>query len=148
MLNTKSKQKEKEYSDADQSSTTKPDNFLKPSSPNHHTASLDSTSDVSASQLPRLLTPAIPPEHIGKQTPAALATTIRKHFNAQQLSEAETVARFVYMMRQTKARDAAGAGVRLEGGDGDGMGSWMGGHGREVRRGEGGEVGFRLRFRP
>ncbi len=94
--------------------------------------------------MPPISTPSIPPEHIGKQTPATLATTIRKHFNAQQLSEAETVARFSYVVRQTKAKEAMRLGVS----DGDGMGHWMGSHGREVRRGEGGEVGFRLRFRP
>ena len=137
------KQKEKSNTDADQSSTTNSDNLLKPPSPNHPNAqSLDGTSDIS--QQTSIPNSIVPPEHIGKQTPNALATAVRKHFNAQQLSEAETVARFTYVVRHTRSRE----GVNLEGSDGDGHGYWMGSHGREVRRDEGGEVGFRLRFRP
>ena len=34
------------------------------------------------------------------QSPAFLATSIRKHFNAQQLNESETIARFTYVVRQ------------------------------------------------
>jgi hypothetical protein len=82
--------------------------------------------------------------HIGRQPAAALSNIVRKHFNAQQLSEAETVARFAYVARQTRSPE----NVRTEGSDGDGEGFWMGSQGREIRRGEGGEVGFRLRFRP
>jgi len=69
---------------------------------------------------------------------------VRKHFNAQQLSEADTIARFTYVVQQ------AGRPVWTEGCEGDSTGFWMGSHGREVRKadGPGGEVGFRLRFRP
>lgn len=37
---------------------------------------------------------------IGSLSPTFLATSIRKHFNAQQLNEAETIARFTYVARQ------------------------------------------------
>lgn len=37
---------------------------------------------------------------IGSLSPASLATSVRKHFNAQQLNEAETIARFTYVSRQ------------------------------------------------
>lgn len=37
---------------------------------------------------------------IGSVSPTSLATSIRKHFNAQQLNEAETIARFTYVARQ------------------------------------------------
>ncbi|KIW19777.1 hypothetical protein PV08_00352 [Exophiala spinifera] len=82
---------------------------------------------------------------LGRREPAShLANAVRKHFNAQQLSEADTIARFIYVVQQN------GRTVRTEGSGGDGTGSWMGSHGRQVRRidGPGGEVGFRLRFRP
>lgn len=83
--------------------------------------------------------------YLGPREPASqLASTVRKHFNAQQLSEADTIARFIYVVQQN------GRGVRTEGSHGDGSGHWMGSHGREVKKiaGPGGEVGFRLRFRP
>lgn len=88
--------------------------------------------------------PLPPPEQITRQTPAALAQTLRKHFNAQQLNEMDTVAKFLYVVKDNNTR----AGVRTEGSAGDGTGWSMGSQGRAVRRGEGGEVGFRLRFRP
>lgn len=83
--------------------------------------------------------------YLGRREPAShLANAVRKHFNAQQLSEADTIARFIYVVQQN------GKGVRTEGSLGDGTGYWMGSHGRQVRKidGPGGEVGFRLRFRP
>lgn len=81
----------------------------------------------------------------GRQHPAALANSVRKHFNAQQLNETETIARFTYVVHQGAAH---ARGVKTEGSEGDGAGWWMGSHGRAVKKGEGGEVGFRLRFRP
>ena len=83
--------------------------------------------------------------YLGRREAAThLANSIRKHFNAQQLSEADTIARFIYVVQQH------GKSVATEGSAGDGTGSWMGSHGRQVRKidGPGGEVGFRLRFRP
>lgn len=42
------------------------------------------------------------PEHtvVGSLSPNSLATSIRTHFNAQQVNEAETIAKFVYVVRQ------------------------------------------------
>lgn len=83
--------------------------------------------------------------YLGPPEPSSqLAVSVRKHFNAQQVSEADTIARFTYVLQQV------GRPVWTEGCEGDGAGSWMGSHGREVRKadGPGGEVGFRLRFRP
>ena len=85
-----------------------------------------------------------PVEQIDRQTPQLLAMAVRKHFNAQQLNEAETVAKFIYVARNSSSRGA----VRTEGSAGDGNGWWMGSQGREIRKCDGGEVGFRLRFRP
>ncbi|KIV84302.1 hypothetical protein PV11_00090 [Exophiala sideris] len=83
--------------------------------------------------------------YLGRREPAShLVNAVRKHFNAQQLSEADTIARFIYVVQQN------GKTVRTEGSAGDGRGYWMGSHGRQIRKidGPGGEVGFRLRFRP
>ncbi|EXJ80640.1 hypothetical protein A1O3_06924 [Capronia epimyces CBS 606.96] len=82
--------------------------------------------------------------HGPREPSTHLATAVRKHFNAQQLSEADTIARFIYVVQQN------GRGVSTEGSGGDGTGNFIGSHGREVRKldGPGGEVGFRLRFRP
>ncbi|RVX67291.1 hypothetical protein B0A52_09329 [Exophiala mesophila] len=79
-----------------------------------------------------------------REPAAHLAAAVRKHFNGQQISEAETIARFTYVVTQ------AGRPVWVEGCEGDGSGHWMGSHGRELRKGggPGGDVGFRLRFRP
>ncbi|EXJ57975.1 hypothetical protein A1O7_05398 [Cladophialophora yegresii CBS 114405] len=90
-----------------------------------------------------------PSTYLGPNQPAShLAAAVRKHFNAQQLigGEADTIARFIYVVQQ----NGSSRQVRTEGSEGDGSGYWMGGNGREQRRvdGPGGEVGFRLRFRP
>lgn len=79
-----------------------------------------------------------------RETAPQLAAAVRKHFNAQQISEADTIARFTYVVQQ------AGRPVWIEGAGGDGMGHWMGSNGREIKKGDGpgGDVGFRLRFRP
>ncbi|RMZ85109.1 hypothetical protein DV738_g125, partial [Chaetothyriales sp. CBS 135597] len=90
-------------------------------------------------------TPPIIPEYIGKQPPASLATAVRKHFNAQQLNEATVVSRFTYIAKHAHSDHTAN---RTDGCAGDGDGWWMGTHGREIRRGHGGDVGFRLRFTP
>ena len=87
--------------------------------------------------------------YVGPRLPAShLTSAVRKHFNAQQLvgGEADTIARFIYVVQQ----NATSRVVRTEGSEGDGEGYWMSGNGREQRRvdGPGGEVGFRLRFRP
>ncbi|KAJ9654089.1 hypothetical protein H2198_006828 [Neophaeococcomyces mojaviensis] len=51
--------------------------------------------------IPSTLNQADPESTIlGSQSPGSLATSIRKHFNAQQLNEAETIARFTYVVRQ------------------------------------------------
>ena len=87
--------------------------------------------------------------YLGPRLPASnLASAVRKHFNAQQLvgGEADTIARFIYVVQQNGSTRQ----VRTEGSEGDGTGYWMGSNGREQRKvdGPGGEVGFRLRFRP
>jgi hypothetical protein len=143
----KSKEKEKDDST---SNNTANEHILKPPSPpqpsnlsqtqSHTVESAPSPSAIHTQPSLSIVSEA----HIGRQPPAALSNTVRKHFNAQQLSEAETVARFAYVVRQTRNPEH----VRTEGSDGDGAGFWMGSQGREIRRGEGGEVGFRLRFRP
>ncbi|OAP59752.1 hypothetical protein AYL99_04754 [Fonsecaea erecta] len=59
--------------------------------------------------------------NLGPREPASnLATAVRKHFNAQQLSEADTIARFIYVVQQN------GRQVRTEGSEGDGSGYFMG----------------------
>jgi hypothetical protein len=87
--------------------------------------------------------------YLGPHQPASnLASAVRKHFNAQQLvgGEADTIARFIYVVQHNGSSQQ----VRTEGSEGDGSGNWMGSNGREQRKvdGPGGEVGFRLRFRP
>ncbi|KAJ9609367.1 hypothetical protein H2200_005694 [Cladophialophora chaetospira] len=87
--------------------------------------------------------------YLGPRLPASnLASAVRKHFNAQQLvgGEADTIARFIYVVQQNGSTRQ----VRTEGSEGDGTGYWMGSNGREQRKvdGPGGEVGFRLRFKP
>ena len=144
---TKAKSKDK---DKDTDTSSNSDRLLKPQSianqQNAEAAEVPSASpDPSSSTADPPAPPPIAPEYIGLQSPASLATAVRKHFNAQQLNEAETVARFIYVAKQSRSSRGS---VRTEGSAGDGAGSWIGSQGREVRRGEGGEVGFRLRFRP
>jgi len=101
--------------------------------------------DQNSEQASTLSSATTSSTYLGRREPAThLANSIRKHFNAQQLSEADTIARFIYVVQQH------GKSVATEGSAGDGTGSWMGSHGRQVRKidGPGGEVGFRLRFRP
>jgi hypothetical protein len=87
--------------------------------------------------------------YLGPRIPATnLASAVRKHFNAQQVvgTEGDTIARFIYVVQQ----NGSSKQVWTEGSEGDGTGFWMGSNGREVKKvdGPGGEVGFRLRFRP
>ena len=112
---------------------------IEPPDPSHSLSEQDHSS-ISSTTLSTYLGPRLPASH--------LAAAVRKHFNAQQLvgGEADTIARFIYVVQQ----NASSRQVRTEGSEGDGSGFWMGGNGREQRRvdGPGGEVGFRLRFRP
>jgi hypothetical protein len=108
-----------------------------PASPNLSSNGLGPTAVEPSIPLP-------PTEQIERQNPSHLAAAVRKHFNAQQLNEMEAIARFIYVARSSASRDH----VNTEGSAGDGHGFVMGSHGREVRRGEGGEPGFRLRFAP
>lgn len=150
---TKSHRKDKgKEHDKETDTSSNSDRLLKPLSTSNqrdgdggeaHTAVSPDPSSSTANEQPAA--PPIAPEHIGKQSPTSLATAVRKHFNAQQLNEAEVVARFMYVAKQSKGSRGT---VRSEGSAGDGHGWWIGSQGREVRRGEGGEVGFRLRFRP
>lgn len=154
----KDQEKEKETSKT-YKGTTNPSMTLEPPSPESHNNNNHSNNpppnalDGPSSPFPpssnlhtTTLSSNTPADQIGKQPPSHLASTVRKHFNAQQLSEAETVARFAYVVRQSRS----GGSVAVEGSDGDGGGWWMGSQGREVRRADSGwgEVGFRVRFRP
>ncbi|RMZ79276.1 hypothetical protein DV737_g3508, partial [Chaetothyriales sp. CBS 132003] len=138
--------------DKDTDSSSNSDHLLKPyaaaqadghshNQPDNPTTSPDAS--TSTDQSPAR--PTIIPEYIGKQPPTSLATAVRKHFNAQQLNEATVVSRFTYIAKQARGDHAA---IRTDGSAGDGGGCWMGTHGRETRRGNGGDVGFRLRFTP
>ncbi|ETI27378.1 hypothetical protein G647_09568 [Cladophialophora carrionii CBS 160.54] len=111
---------------------------IEPPDPGHPASERDASSVSSG-----------PWTYLGPNQPVSnLAAAVRKHFNAQQLigGEADTIARFIYVVQQ----NGSSRQVRTEGSEGDGSGYWMGGNGREQRRvdGPGGEVGFRLRFRP
>ncbi|OQV01482.1 Sin3 binding domain-containing protein isoform 1 [Cladophialophora immunda] len=118
---------------------------------NPSTAQTGDTSEVTSSQGQAHRTPTSPSSsssttsNLGPREPASnLASAVRKHFNAQQLNEADTLARFIYVVQQN------GRQVRTEGSEGDGRGSWMGSQGRAARKSDApwGDVGFRLRFRP
>ena len=43
---------------------------------------------------------------VGSLAPTSLATSIRTHFNAQQVNEAETIAKFTYVVRQQSSSTA------------------------------------------
>lgn len=138
---------------------------IEPTSP---TIASAATSDSAPSTLLNTSNPEA--TIIGRQSPTALATNLRKHFNAQPLHEHDTIARFTYVMRQqgygsavlptltaTTGTGAAGTAtvprttrpIRVEGCDGDGDGWIMGSMGRQVRMSDtGGGGAFRLRFRP
>jgi hypothetical protein len=91
----------------------------------------------------------------GKATHPQLASTIRRHFNSQQVSEGEVIARFVYVVRHSgSAAKAGGTGaVGINGSKIIGVSAseadagWeIGSSGREEDRRR--DIGFRMRFRP
>jgi hypothetical protein len=91
----------------------------------------------------------------GKATHFQLASAVRRHFNSQQVSEGDVIAKFVYVVRHSgSAAKAGGTGaVGISGSKIIGIGAaeadagWeIGSSGRfEDRRRD---IGFRLRFRP
>jgi hypothetical protein len=91
----------------------------------------------------------------GKATHSQLASTIRRHFNSQQVSEGEVIAKFVYVVRNSgSAAKAGGTGaVGINGSKIIGVSAseadagWeIGSSGREEDRRR--DIGFRMRFRP
>lgn len=91
----------------------------------------------------------------GKATHSQLASTVRRHFNSQQVSEGDVIAKFVYVVRHSSsAAKADGTGaVGITGSKIIGIGAaeadagWeIGSSGREEDRRK--DIGFRLRFRP
>ena len=91
----------------------------------------------------------------GKATHSQLASTIRRHFNSQQVSEGDVIAKFVYVVRHSgSAAKAGGTGaVGINGSKIIGVSAsevdagWeIGSSGREEDRRR--DIGFRLRFRP
>jgi Sin3 binding region of histone deacetylase complex subunit SAP30 len=91
----------------------------------------------------------------GKATHSQLASTIRRHFNSQQVSEGEVIAKFVYVVRHSgSAAKAGGTGaVGINGSKIIGVSAseadagWeIGSSGREEDRRR--DIGFRLRFKP
>ncbi|OCT50925.1 hypothetical protein CLCR_08830 [Cladophialophora carrionii] len=134
----KGKLKDTSMTDASSNTSLTIAQSIEPPDPNHPASERDASSVSSG-----------PSTYLGPNQPVSnLAAVVRKHFNAQQLigGEADTIARFIYVVQQ----NGSSRQVRTEGSEGDGSGYWMGGNGREQRRvdGPGGEVGFRLRFRP
>ena len=91
----------------------------------------------------------------GKATHSQLASTIRRHFNSQQVSEGDVIAKFVYVVRHSgSAAKAGGTGaVGINGSKIIGVSAseadagWeIGSSGREEDRRR--DIGFRMRFRP
>jgi hypothetical protein len=91
----------------------------------------------------------------GKATHSQLASTIRRHFNSQQVSEGDVIAKFVYVVRHSaSAAKAGGTGaVGINGSKIIGVSAsevdagWeIGSSGREEDKRR--DIGFRLRFRP
>ena len=91
----------------------------------------------------------------GKATHSQLASTVRRHFNSQQVSEGDVIAKFVYVVRHSdSAAKAGGTGaVGISGSKIIGIGAaeadagWeVGSSGREEDKRR--DIGFRLRFRP
>lgn len=115
----KKSSKNKEKADAANDNATGHDSLGAPPSPTSHPSQHESSSNSAeiASRSSRTaseeaaddLTYVIPPSLnslnpeatiIGSTPANALYTSIRKHFNAQQLNEADTIARFSYVIRQ------------------------------------------------
>ena len=91
----------------------------------------------------------------GKATHAQIASAVRRHFNSQQVSEGDVIAKFVYVVRHSgSAAKAGGIGaVGMSGSKIIGVGAseadagWeIGNSGREEDKRR--DIGFRLRFRP
>jgi hypothetical protein len=91
----------------------------------------------------------------GKATHSQLASAVRRHFNSQQVSEGDVIAKFVYVVRHSaSAAKAGGTGaVGISGSKIIGVGAmeaeagWeIGSSGREEERRK--DIGFRLRFGP
>ncbi|EXJ90218.1 hypothetical protein A1O1_03317 [Capronia coronata CBS 617.96] len=92
---TKAKAKEKEKSRAEPPTRTAPSvaKSIEPPDP------VSEQTDPSSSMT-----------YIGPREPASqLATAVRKHFNAQQLNEADTIARFIYVVQQNGRGAVMGA---------------------------------------
>lgn len=87
-----------------------------------------------------------------RQSAPSLALGLRRHFNSLSLNESEVLTRFLYVVHHCSTTIPRSLAYNLEGSEGDGRGKTMGSQGREVVRndgaGGGGELGFRLRFRP
>lgn len=88
-------------------------------------------------------------------THSQLASTVRRHFNSQQVSEGDVIAKFVYVVRHSNI-PAKGGGAGVIGTEGSkilGIGAFepeagweIGSRGREEDRRR--DLGFRLRFKP
>jgi hypothetical protein len=91
----------------------------------------------------------------GKATHSQLASAIRRHFNSQQVSEGDVIAKFVYVVRHSgSAAKTGGTGaIGISGSKIIGVGAaeadadWeIGSSGREEDKRR--DIGFRLRFGP
>ena len=91
----------------------------------------------------------------GKATHSQLASAVRRHFNSQQVSEGDAIARFVYVVRHSgsAAKEGGTGAVGISGSKIIGVGAtevdagWeIGSSGREEDRRR--DIGFRLRFGP
>ena len=89
----------------------------------------------------------------GKTTHSQLASTVRRHFNSQQVSEADVIAKFVYVVRHSNTPAKNGGATGMKGSKVLGIGpfepeaGWeIGSSGREEDKRR--DLGFRLRFKP
>lgn len=91
----------------------------------------------------------------GKATHSQLASAVRRHFNSQQVSEGDVIAKFVYVVRHSRSVAKAGGtgAVGISGSKIIGVGATEADAGWEI--GSGGreedkrrDLGFRLRFVP
>ncbi len=89
----------------------------------------------------------------GKTTHTQLASMVRRHFNSQQVSEADVIANFVYVVRHSSTPAKGGDAVGMKGSKVLGIGPFepeagceIGSSGREEDKRK--DLGFRLRFKP
>lgn len=91
----------------------------------------------------------------GRVTHSQLASAVRRHFNSQQVSEGDVIAKFVYVARHSGSGAKAGglgaigiSGPKILGGStAEADAGWeIGSSGREEDRRR--DIGFRLRFGP